>query len=171
MVRVFIPWKLPNGTNESCFYLEPVVSHLAAHHWVYGMVRLFYIKGHYANGSLGPTACLDRRKWVRPFLPNLQQPFSHNGYLTRSSVSLQGPSGLATKGLALVGIFDLKPQLTAPVESEVLKRVRGLEKCQVLLSLLLHCQVMGSKEDLQYTCIRRRVLGCHAPSLALVIDS
>lgn len=150
---------------------EPVISHLAAHHWVYGMVWLFYIKGHYINGSLGPTACLNWRKWVIPFLLNLQQLFSHNSYLTQSSVSLQGPSGIATKDLALVGIFDLKPQLTVAAESEVLRRVRGLEKCQVLLALLLHCQVKGSKEDLQCMYVRRRSLGCHGPSLVLVIDS
>lgn len=45
--------------------------------------------------------------------------------------------------MARVGIFDLKPPLTAPAESKVLRTVRGLEEPQVLLALLLHRPVSG----------------------------
>lgn len=55
----------------------------------------------------------------------------------------QGASGVAAEGLALVGIFDLKPPLTAPAESKVLRTVRGPEEPQVLLALLLHRPVSG----------------------------
>lgn len=84
---------------------------------------------------------------------------------------LQGASGIAAEGLPLVGVFDLKPQLTAPGESKVLRTVRGLEERQVLLALLLHHPVRGLREDLQCVCIRRTEPGCHGPPIGLVVES
>lgn len=84
---------------------------------------------------------------------------------------LQGASAMAARGQAPVDIFDLKPQLTATAESKVLRTVRSLEECQVLLTLLHHHQVKGSREDLQCLYLRRREPGCYGPPLGLVVES
>lgn len=82
------------------------------------MVRFFYIQGHYVNEG--------QQVWTGRSVPYLSFPTLISS-LARTAAGLQaqpllyGASGITAKGQTLVDIFDVKPQLTAPAESEVLR--------------------------------------------------
>lgn len=73
----------------------------------------------YMEGQ-GPTAGLDRRRWVISFLPNPYSCLAVTPAGLKAQSLLQGASAISAKGQTQVDIFDLKPQLTAPAESTAL---------------------------------------------------
>lgn len=118
--------------------------------------------------GLGPD--LDRRKRVISFLPNPDSCLAMTSAGPKAQSLLQGASGISAKGQTQVDIFDLKPQLTAPAGSEVLRGVKGLEECQVLLALLLHHH-LGIQGKICNVCTSEGNWVCPGPSLGLVVGS